>query len=160
MRSTRIVALAAATAIVLGACGGGSDKGRTSSAAPGAPGASQPAAAAPGAPQASAPATEGTPAAPAEAGAPTASIPASNQAPSAVKGASGTGTGFIDSAEVSFQARKRSTAALADASIISSAVLASAEAVAPSLPDCASRSSSFAMPISPKTSCRRRSSPR
>src|SRR5437763_12553824 len=98
MRSTRIVALAAATAIVLGACGGGSDKGRTSSAAPRAPGASRPAAAAPGAPQASAPAAEGTPAAPAEAGAPTASTPASNQAPSAVKGASGTGAQAASSA--------------------------------------------------------------
>lgn len=89
MRSSRIVALAAAAGIVLAACGGGSDKGKTSSAAPSSPGQSQTATAAPDASQPAAQSPAGTPA-PAEAGAPTASSPTPSQAPAAVKGASGT----------------------------------------------------------------------
>jgi hypothetical protein len=91
MRSTRIVALAAAGALLLGACGGGSDKDKTSSAQPAAPSQTEAAAPSPEAAQPSAETPAGDPAAAptAEAPAPTASTPAGGGASASAKGTSG-----------------------------------------------------------------------
>ena len=91
MRSSRIVALAAAAAIVLGACGGGSDKGKTPNALQSSPDQSQTAAPAPdgAAPTAATPAGDQAAAPSGEAAAPTASTPAPGQASPSAKTASG-----------------------------------------------------------------------
>ena len=91
MRSTRIVALAAAGALLLGACGGGSDKDKTSSAQPAAPSQTEAAAPSPEAAQPSAetPAGDQAAAPTAEASAPTASTPAGGGASASAKGTSG-----------------------------------------------------------------------
>ena len=89
MRSTRIVALAAAGALVLGACGGGS-KDKASSAQPAAPSQTEAAAPSPEAAQPSAETPAGDQAAPtAEASAPTASTPGGGGASASAKGTSG-----------------------------------------------------------------------
>ena len=91
MRSSRIVALASAAAIVLTACGSGSDKGKSPSALPSSPGQSQSAApAAETAQPATGSPTDQQAAAPsADANAPAASTPTAGQASLPTKTASG-----------------------------------------------------------------------
>lgn len=93
MRSSRIVALAAAGAMVLAACGG-SDKDKSSNAAPAAPSQVEAAAPSPEAAQPSAEATAGEQAAAptAEAPAPTAGTPSGGGAPASAKGATSGGS--------------------------------------------------------------------